>query len=215
MDECAGSVVPVHNPVCSFFLGFAESLSPWSQPTHLHQLQAALQAHGGNALQKGWSHFTIPPCFEYSRFTPLFPLSNFLLPVWLVPLGKRSSDLNFFANYVGEIVLFLWENNRAVPKQQPHPVKQHVRTDSMMFLKTVLCIYNFCITNITSHLVPSWPMPWEVFNWSVPSQTCKGIFTIPPNSPRDKVWKTSTFTFTFQLWLWEKKFFKVPCDNDQ
>lgn len=124
---------------------------------HLPQLQAALQAHvvlGGNTPRKCWSHFTIPPCFEYSRFTPVFPLSNFSFPTWPVSLGNRSSDLNFlqitwvkYFYFFGEITELYQSSSSPPPKTAPQHYRQHdTPQDSFVYLQFLYHKYYFSFT---------------------------------------------------------------------
>lgn len=105
---------------------------------------------GGNTLKKCWSHFTIPPCFEYSRFTPVFPLSNFPFPTWPVCLGNRSSDLNFlqvtrvkYFYFFGEIAE-LYQSSSSPPKTAPQHYRQHdTSQDGFVYLQFLYHKYYF------------------------------------------------------------------------
>lgn len=118
---------------------------------------------GGKTPQKCWSHFTTPPCFEHSRFTPVFSSVKLLFSNMACLPWKQKFWLELFANNMGEIFVFLWGNNRAALKQKkplqdstPQHYRQHYTSqDSFVYLQA---------TNIISHLVASWFMPWEVFN---------------------------------------------------
>lgn len=106
-----------------------------------------------------------------------FLCQTFLFQRGLFPLETKVLIRTFlqitwvkYFNFFGEITELYWSSSSPL-KTAPQPYKQHYTSqDSFVYLQA---------TNIISHLVASWPMPWEVFNWMCLYSNTQGNFYHP------------------------------------